>query len=597
MQSKSSLNDEQIKKLRLLRWRGRTDIAWLCRNVLNYKDVDDYVHGPMMNILQKFPKPTEKEAIDHDYFDGKVWKYKPLRANMQELPGVDRKRLILVARSHLKTYINAQAHTIQWILNYPDINIAIFQSNTEKADLILKAIKDVFKYNPRFRELYPEHCPPLKKADDFGVTNSFSTMARDRSLPQREPTVIALSIDKGTAGMHFHVIKYSDIVEPENVKSKERMEKIKDSFTMCHSLLVTTNHWEDVEGTIYHPNDLYCKLIENWHEEKRNGKKHSFVIHIQAAYKCLDPTTGKEQTTFTPETQDWEFMRDTQGRFIPWWQKDASGNTRFTYESLEAERAESNYIFSCQKLLRPKSTADGEEIFPENKFFYYPKDKYKQNISIVFRTVSVDTAETVGDRSDHSVITVCGWDMANTCFVEKIYRAKLKPDQLIDKIFEVHKLHNPSKIIIEETGFTRGLSVGIRQRMQTKNIYLPLAFVKPSNQKTKEEKIQNTLQPVYNNGKLRFVAPWVMGQDIESASVEDQAAWRALQSELKTFPKSASDDILDSICYQFENKEWLGRLTSRGITLASEQEDAITRGWNIRLGFTLEDSDGDSEYN
>ena len=127
---------EELLSARLLRWRCRTDLEFLAREILGYKDIDRSVHGPVLDVLQKFPYPKNKEEFEeHDVWNGKTWRYRPLK-DMQALPG-DRRVLILDPRGHLKTTINAQSHTIQWILNYPDIAIAIFQSNLEKAELIL----------------------------------------------------------------------------------------------------------------------------------------------------------------------------------------------------------------------------------------------------------------------------------------------------------------------------------------------------------------------------------------------------------------------------------------------------------------------------
>ena len=188
---KTVLSKTDIDKIRLARWKARTDLGFLCREVLGYKDVDDYVHGPIMRTLQAFPKPDRKQFAEHDVFDGKTWRYTPLFKHVQDLQG-KRRRLILAHRGLMKTTVNVQANTIQWILNYPSVAIAIFQSNLDKSEDILKSIRHHFRYNETFRRLFPEHCPQTR-VDEWGLKNELTTLARPRSESRREPTLKALS--------------------------------------------------------------------------------------------------------------------------------------------------------------------------------------------------------------------------------------------------------------------------------------------------------------------------------------------------------------------------------------------------------------------
>lgn len=241
-----NLSANEIHRWRMARWKGRTDLGYLCREILNYKDVRDDVHGPVMNILQKFPIPNRIQFEEHDKLVNSRWYYSPL-ISMTALPG-KRRRLILDPRGHLKTTINAIAHTIQWILNYPDTAGVIFQSNLDKACQILKEIKAHFQYNEKFRTIYPEYCPQ-KRIDDFGIQSEFTVPARSLQTARKEGTLTALSIGAGTSGMHFDFMKFSDVVEPSNTGTPEQIEKINTDFWMAENLLVAPRYWIDVEGT------------------------------------------------------------------------------------------------------------------------------------------------------------------------------------------------------------------------------------------------------------------------------------------------------------------------------------------------------------
>src|SRR5580765_3828370 len=104
------------------RHRARTDLIWFCYYVLNYPDVRRSIHGRIAENLQQF-KGGEDRIEDRR--DGKFQlipkDYKPY-CDMWDLEG-PRERIILIPRNHMKTYIANIAHTLQWIINYPNVRI------------------------------------------------------------------------------------------------------------------------------------------------------------------------------------------------------------------------------------------------------------------------------------------------------------------------------------------------------------------------------------------------------------------------------------------------------------------------------------------
>ena len=150
--------------LKIARWKARTDLGFLCREILNYPDVSTdeggpwhALHQPLIDRLQRFPVPSQQQFDTYDRLEHGKWVYKSL-VPILDLEGKKR-RLILDSRSFLKTTINCIAHSIQWILNYPNISILLLMGSGDRASAVLDEIKNHFKYNPRFRQLFPEHCP------------------------------------------------------------------------------------------------------------------------------------------------------------------------------------------------------------------------------------------------------------------------------------------------------------------------------------------------------------------------------------------------------------------------------------------------------
>lgn len=275
--SLKSLSEAEIIEWKRTRWQARTNLGFLCREILNYNLIDDVYHAPVLNILQKFQKPTREEFAFNDVpkdetksydFIGKdgKWCYKPV-VDMNMLPG-KRRRLILDPRSHAKTTINAIAHTIQWLINYPDIAIMVVQSTGDKAEAIIGEIKQHFTANPKFRAAFPEMVP--KSIKEFGTKNAFTIPARGATIVRKEPSIMAGSIDKGSAGYHFDVMKFSDIVEPNNVGTEDQIQSVISSYFMMENLLVAPQYWIDVEGTRY----AFCLdgdtniTTGDWHQKK-----------------------------------------------------------------------------------------------------------------------------------------------------------------------------------------------------------------------------------------------------------------------------------------------------------------------------------------
>jgi predicted phage terminase large subunit-like protein len=551
-----ALTVEQEMDLRLCRWKARTDLGYLCRSVLGYTDVDDEAHGPLIAHLQKFPKPTRAQFDENDRLERGEWVYKPI-IPFRDLVDkeVIKRRLILDSRGSLKTTINAQAHTIQWIINYPDIAIAIIQSNDQKAADILLEIKKHFTSNQRFRELFPEHCPKGKTLD-WGTANRMTTEARGRSITRKEPTIMTGSIEKGSAGYHFDMMKFSDIVEPSNI-SGNGLEMVKRNYFLMENLLVTSNYWIDVEGTRYHNLDLYGFIIEEM--EKLPEEERTWKLYIRGAF--VKDTKGQPRKYNAAELRLPNLLGE-DGLPISVWPK------RLIVKDILVKFKFDPWVASCQMMNFPDTSIGGMAVFPVNEEYpkYISKEDFVRNIRVDSVDLTVDTAETQGSRSNHSVITAGYWSQDGRCYIRKIYRGKWTTDDLCKRIIAAALTHKPGRIIVEETSFVRGLKPTLMRYAQTAGMYFPFVFIKRENQASKEERIEKTLGSWYKKGDIRFVDDF------------DPGVKEALLQELMDFGSAKSDDILDTIADLFQQKEWFGRTTARKTIETETWEKQVENG-------------------
>lgn len=72
------LSSSQLEHLWTSRWRARTDRFWFYNNVLGYVDLNHTIHGPIIDRLQKFPKPEKAHAKACDkILDNGTFEYTP----------------------------------------------------------------------------------------------------------------------------------------------------------------------------------------------------------------------------------------------------------------------------------------------------------------------------------------------------------------------------------------------------------------------------------------------------------------------------------------------------------------------------------------
>jgi predicted phage terminase large subunit-like protein len=544
------ISDEDAENWCKTRWKARTDLIWLCQNVLPYRHVEKKVHGPIVDSLQRFAEPSDlDEMMKYDRFNRNLgkWEYKPIK-EMTRLPG-GRRNLILYPRGHLKTTINAQAHVIQWLLNYPDMAIQIIQSNTEKAEMIVGEVKHAFQYNPKLRELFPEYCPQ-RNIKDWGTKSEFTVLARAPGVSRKESSVMTGSIDKGTAGLHFDLMKFSDIVEPSNIKTALMVKSVTESFYMMENLLVSPSYWIDVEGTRYVQEDLYGQLVEQYMKQDPEDREYTILVR-----GCWQKDFKDQPVEFTPENLDLPNIKDEDGHEIPIWPQDNEGKVRFTWEKLKKMSARDKYIFSCQQENNPKQGIDGREVFPvirrQDGTYERPRfisDKNYQRVGIVSTEVVVDTAETTRESSNNTAITVGSWDRYGRLYIRNIIHGKFMPSEIAVRIRAAVELYKASEVKIEETSFVRGFMPTLEREMQLGGTWIPITLIKRENTVAKKERIQNTLEPWYRDGLIIF---------LETIPKEAKAQ---LLKELKNFSHtSIEDDILDTLADFFQTKTWFGR--------------------------------------
>lgn len=439
------------------------------------------------------------------------------RVKMWDLKG-ERDRLLLVSRGHLKTTIHTVAHIIQWILNYPDVRILMTTATDEKAQLIVGKIKQHFQFNPRFRFLYPEFCPDAKKASDWGSKTELSVPNRNKRGD--EPTIMTASVGKALASTHHDVIKCSDVVTENNVRTPGQIAEVKEFFGYLEPLRERGESkdgqpnpgWLDVEGTIYDFSDFYQTILDA--EEKKADHEKAWKITKRSCWV------------------------DKSKRLSLWPER---------FPALELERIANSpqvgpVLFASQYELEPVSPETA--LATEDQILFFPLHIAHQLMPRYRVMTTVDLANPNPNKKtssdpDYTVFTTAGFDRDGRCDVLSIYRGRFKQDEIAELFFLIQKKWPANiRFKVQKDHYGDSLAPVMQREMGKRQTFLHIELEPISSLESKFWRIQQ-LQGWFRMGNIRFADSITCKQD--------------LTLEILRFPRGGHDDILDTIADLFHD--------------------------------------------
>ncbi len=400
-----------------------------------------------------------------------------------------KKRLWLWPRGFFKTSIINVGHTIQLILNNPNIRILLAMSTLDNAKEKLAEIKSQFLFNEHFRFLFPEFCP---KSGDWG-TQIAVTVPNRTDFTKAEGTIEAVGTEQKITGRHYDYLKKDDLVTPETVTTEEQIKKTIDWDKYTISLFENPQVGrEDYIGTRYHDADLYGEIIRNKPEIKA------------------------------------ELLRAVENG-IPLFPE------RFDLKTLASiKQDQGSYIFSTQYMNDPISAEDAD--FKKEWIKYYKEIEYPKGCYI---TAVIDPAISTTKGSCFSAITICGMSALKKIYLRYTFRNRILPHKLIDKIFDINELFKRSgepirKWGIEVVAFQKLLKYDLQREAKKRGIYIPIVELKTDTTKSKEARILG-LQPYFFRGQVL----------LKSDMFE-------LEEEILRFPRGKYKDLIDSLAYHLD---------------------------------------------
>lgn len=398
-----------------------------------------------------------------------------------------KKKLILIPRGHLKSTLITIGYSVQSIVNNPNIRILILNATWQMAVDFVTEIKRHLTANEKLLELYGE----LAANPEEWAQDRFTLRRTETGI--KGPTVWGAGVDSNLVGSHPDMIICDDLVSRDNTMTREQVEKVilryKDALDLLEpggQLIIIGTRW--TEGDLY-----------SWLMDKDGGIAKSYDILVHKAY------TGDIQTG---------------ENFKPLWPE------KFTLQELQDRLREKGwYEFSAQYMNNPVPDEDAD--FKKEWFQYYDIEEYRgkemRNI------MSIDPAISLSKDADYTAMGVAGIDSFTNIFLKDMIRGRMKPSELIDKIFLLDELWHPQLILLETIAYQKALAYALREEMQKRRRFLPIVEVN-QHEKSKDQRIRG-LQPLYMNKKI-----W---------HPKNHPLTPYLEEELRTFPRARHDDLAD----------------------------------------------------
>jgi predicted phage terminase large subunit-like protein len=510
------------------RYKARTDLVWLSNTILGYPDVSERVHSPILEALQKFPGATEFHKTVEDYreaMQGKVlWEPKCKMELLPANPGFEQSRdnLILFPRGHIKTTIVSVAHSIMWILNYPNVRILGTTATETLITSIVLEIRNHFILNDQLRLLFPELCPQAKdgKIPEFGNLSGFTCPARDNNNKKlgpggKEPTFLATTVGSAITGYHGDVQKTDDAVEKINSSSQTGIDEVIRHAGSMGDLLEKYNSddpekplagWVDMVGTPWDFSDLY-QVRRNFHQAQLDkGLPAPFNLIVRSA---------------APNWPDGPYLWPERMGYV-------------ALKKIEDDPEKGPAQLAAQYLMNP--IVAGQGLIDDVKQLIWTPEKIMDQLlprMSLYAALDVAGMEDVkGKDSDFTVLTVGGFANARLYIPFMLY-GRPPVEEVIEWIFRVFDVFPQIvKLKIQKQALERVLLATLRREMSKRGRFLPIQAEPADNQHSKKSKIRG-LRPWFQAGNIRF---------------SDSLPYRtAIETEIKGFPKYRHDDILDTL--------------------------------------------------
>ena len=185
-------------------------------------------------------------------FYGEFWQGLVIR-----LRGDGSLKCVLMPRGHLKSTVASQKHRLWLALGDPSLRHLINTSTFTLARDFVADMQYEIERNERFRRLFGDVGPPLKRELPWN-TEFFSLRAPQRR--GKEPTFRAAALNSETTGGHADEILCDDIVGKDNYATAEQRLGVRLKVQQLHAVRDPDSNMVDI-GTRWEEDDAHAAFI------------------------------------------------------------------------------------------------------------------------------------------------------------------------------------------------------------------------------------------------------------------------------------------------------------------------------------------------
>jgi hypothetical protein len=407
-------------------------------------------------------------------------------------------RLYLCYRTFYKTTIITKIHSLQLLLNFPNIHIVLCHNKQENSSDNLVSVKNCF-LTTDLKILYPNYIPHTK---DWGNMSGFSVACRT-DYNRSEENIEAVGVDTEITGRHYQIAKKNDLVTEKSVNTEEQIKKTMDwdnrfNQGMFDDPQVTL---QDYEGTRYHFSDLYSSKLND------------------PRIKLIDYPVLKDKNILNLGIDN------------------ISNPDRFTPDGVK-EMMRDMWVFNCQMLLKPDDPAKMQ--FKREMIAYFSQIPQGSNYYLL-----VDPASRRKKKSDFTVMLVValGWLEGRVRkFIVDGLRDKLDPKQRVDKAISLAKKWGIKGCGWEAIAFQETDCFYLEEARRKERMFFTLEEIQ-SHKVAKEDRIRGLIPDYSQHNWL-----WPNKGAIVQLGFDGRAydLTEKMEFEMLQFPLCEHDDILDT---------------------------------------------------
>jgi hypothetical protein len=489
-----------LEKLQNPEWwidRMCNDLYFLCRLILI--TLEDTTPG-----FKDLYRPTHKHMCDF------VTKY-AVEGN---------KLLILMPRAWLKSYIITTGWTLQRlirnVISGQREHFIISNATGGNARGFLERIQHNLGYNDFLRNFLLTVVPESTRKQLLDLQNKAERWTLDE-MQLSGNKIETGSVEGNLVSRHYKVMINDDLVNWDNSRTADQLEKTKSWWKLARSLMVSDGIEMNI-GTRWHYDDLYGNFIDKFIEPKKDyaiGKPfvelHNGNYHL-LQYSCYENPIEKKGSTFPNLYPEWKLHELEQE------QEDAFGG-QYMNDPLEM----SNNPFKKKNLK------------------YYRENDLPP---IRMTLMCVDPSGKANERSDYSAISVIECASDKNVYIRFAQRKLVTDMKLMEWIIEVAMQYQPALIGIEDTkcnSLMEIIDICI-QRMKVEGHI-------PEEQYEYVKMLPQIIQEVASHGRPKELRIKNLTGKFETGNwLLSRYHTDDLVEELLRFP-STHDDIADALAY------------------------------------------------